>query len=70
MPDPGRGKGRRGGIRVIYLHVPQANVIFLMDIYDKGEQEDLSADDKASLRALADHFKRSITRRSNGEPRG
>jgi hypothetical protein len=67
VPDPRRGKGRRGGIRVIYLNVPQANVIFLMDIYDKGEQEDLSADEKASLRELADHFRRSIIARTSGE---
>ena len=26
IADPGRGKGKRGGARVIYLHVPEASV--------------------------------------------
>jgi hypothetical protein len=60
IADPRRGKGKRGGIRVIYLHVPEANVIFLMDSYGKGEQEDLTAGDRKSLKTLADHFKREI----------
>jgi hypothetical protein len=33
VADPRRGKGKRGGIRVIYLHVAEADVIFLMDVY-------------------------------------
>jgi len=43
IADPRRGKGKRGGARVIFLHVPEAKVIFLMDIHGKGEQEDLTA---------------------------
>jgi len=61
-PDPRRGKGKRGGARVIYLHVPEANVIFVMDIYGKGEQEDLSADQKKVLKALAEQYKRDASR--------
>src|SRR5271157_2779628 len=61
-PDPRRGKGTRGGARVIYLHVPEANVIFQMDIYGKGEQEDLSADQKKVLKALAEQYKRDASR--------
>ena len=30
IADPRRGKGKRGGIRVIYLHVPEASVVYLM----------------------------------------
>lgn len=59
IPDPRRGKGKRGGIRVIYLHVPEAHVIYLMDIYSKGEQEDLSAAERRALKALADQFRRN-----------
>ncbi len=44
VADPRRGKGKRGGVRVIYLHVAEADVIFLMDMYGKDEQEDLTAD--------------------------
>jgi hypothetical protein len=59
VADPRRGKGKRGGARVIYLHVAEADVIFLMDFYDKGEQADLSADQKKILKSLAQRFKRA-----------
>jgi hypothetical protein len=55
--DPRRGKGKRGGVSVIYLHVAEADVIFLMDLYDKDEQEDLTADQKKILKSLAHSFK-------------
>jgi hypothetical protein len=57
VADPGRGKGKRGGVRVIYLHVAEADVIFLMDMYGKDEQEDLTADQKKILKGLAQSFK-------------
>jgi hypothetical protein len=57
VADPRRGKGKRGEIRVIYLHVAEADVIFLMDIYGKDEQEDLTADQKKILKGLAQRFK-------------
>jgi mRNA-degrading endonuclease RelE of RelBE toxin-antitoxin system len=66
-PDPRRGKGKRGGARVIYLHVPEANVILLMDIYGKGEQEDLSAGQKKILKALAEQYKRDAIRQTKRE---
>jgi hypothetical protein len=55
--DPSRGQGKRGGARVIYLHVPEADVIFLMDVYGKGEKEDLSVFEKSILKRLAGHYK-------------
>jgi len=57
VADPRRGKGKRGGVRVIYLHVAEADVIFLMDIYGKDEQADLSADQKRALKGLAQSYK-------------
>jgi mRNA-degrading endonuclease RelE of RelBE toxin-antitoxin system len=43
IADPGRGKGKRGGMRVIYLHTSEAKRIRLLVVYGKGEKEDLSA---------------------------
>lgn len=48
-----KGKGKRGGVRVIYLHVPDADRIDLLAIYGKGQKEDLSESEKKVLRALA-----------------
>jgi hypothetical protein len=52
-----RGKGKRGGARVIYLHLKSVHVIYLLYVYDKGEAEDLTTDDKRELRAVAEAIK-------------
>ena len=52
------GRGKRGGARVIYYWFAAANVIYLLMIYAKNEQEDLTADQLKSLRrAIEDEFK-------------
>ena len=56
--DPKRGKGKRGGARVIYLHVPAAKRFYLLDVYGKDEKADLSANEKKQLRQLAEQLKR------------
>jgi hypothetical protein len=56
--DPKRGKGKRGGARVIYLHVPAAQRFYLLDIYGKDEKDDLSANEKKQLRQLAQQLKK------------
>ena len=53
IADPRRGKGKRGGIRVIYLYVPESEVIYLITVYRKDQKDDLSANDKKLYRQLA-----------------
>jgi mRNA-degrading endonuclease RelE of RelBE toxin-antitoxin system len=62
--DPRRGKGRRGGLRIIYLHVPELNWIFLLDIYGKDEKDDLTAEEKKELARLANRIKEEARARS------
>jgi len=52
--DLRRGKGKRGGCRVIYLHIPEAHRIDMIAIYRKNEQDDLSEAQKKTLRSLAE----------------
>lgn len=47
-----KGKGKRGGARVIYYHVSSAAQIRLLLIYAKGTKDDLSQDEKRVLRKL------------------
>lgn len=61
--DASRGKGKRGGARVIYLYIPEAHRFLLLDIYGKGEQEDLSDDERRMLSALAAEFRHSVQHR-------
>jgi hypothetical protein len=55
--DPRRRKGKRGGARVIYLHIPAARRFYMIDIYGKDEKDDLSAAEKKMLRQLAARLK-------------
>ena len=51
--DPSRGQGKRGGLRVVYLYIPQAFRIDLIDVYGKDEKADLAPQEKKTLRGLA-----------------
>jgi mRNA-degrading endonuclease RelE of RelBE toxin-antitoxin system len=49
------GKGKSGGIRIIYYWAKAANQVFLLTMYRKGEKEDLSsADLEKIVRLLAE----------------
>lgn len=56
--DVSRGKGKRGGVRIIYLHIPEAERIDLISIYGKDEKDDLSAAEKKILKTLVDELRR------------
>ena len=47
--DARRGKGTRGGLRVIYYHFPAEDQIWLMTLYGKNEAKDLTASEKKAL---------------------
>jgi hypothetical protein len=49
--DARRGKGRRGGLRVIYYHFKSDRQIWLVTLYDKNEASDLTAGQKKALKA-------------------
>lgn len=49
--DPRRGKGKRGGLRVIYFWWEAGGQFWLYTLYDKDEAADLSADQRKSLKA-------------------
>ncbi|CAK0756930.1 Toxin HigB-2 [Gammaproteobacteria bacterium] len=50
--DRRRGKGKRGGLRVIYFWWEVGQQFWLFTIYDKDEMNDLSAGDKKSLKEM------------------
>ncbi|SRR6266496_3711438 len=49
--DVRRGKGRRGGLRIIYYHFRSDHQIWLMTLYDKDEASDLTTSEKRALKA-------------------
>ena len=50
------GKGKRGGVRIIYFHVAVASQIRLVLIYRKGIKDDLTVAEKASRRAIIERW--------------
>ena len=60
LGDPKRGKGKRGGARAIYLDVPEAGIIFFLDIYGKDEKDDLTSGEKKALKVLVKVYRREV----------
>ncbi|MCV6799498.1 type II toxin-antitoxin system RelE/ParE family toxin [Achromobacter ruhlandii] len=52
--DPRRGKGKRGGLRVIYYWWDGREQFWLFSLYDKDEVSDLSAREKRMLKGMLD----------------
>ena len=50
--DATRGKGKRGGLRIIYYWWDPKKQFWLFTIYDKDELSDLSPKEKAILKTL------------------
>lgn len=47
-----RGRGRRGGARIIYCWIESRSLVYLLLAYAKNEQDDLSEGQLKALRAL------------------
>jgi hypothetical protein len=52
-----KGKGKRGGARIIYVYVVVAAHIYLLRCYAKNVKTDLTAGEKKELRQIAAHLK-------------
>jgi mRNA-degrading endonuclease RelE of RelBE toxin-antitoxin system len=65
----GNGKGKRGGVRVIYYFYNETAPVFLLTVYGKNEKEDLSSEQKKQMSTLAKLLKAEckIMRRDHHE---
>ena len=50
------GRGKRGGVRVIYFYRSTANIVYFLDIYAKSERADLNAADKKVLKSIVNQL--------------
>jgi hypothetical protein len=53
-----KGRGKSGGARVIYFLRDEAGRIYLCDLLDKSSRENLTKQETADLKALADEIRR------------
>ncbi len=52
----GSGRGKRGGIRVIYYFLTQDNQVFMLYAYPKNESDDLSEQQIKQLKAVVQEY--------------
>ncbi len=52
-----KGKGKRGGSRVIYYFLDEKRRFYLLTIYGKNEMSDLTADQKKQLKAFMEAWR-------------
>ena len=64
QPDPRRGKGKRGGLRVIYYLWLGGGQFWLFTVYDKDQADDLTTEQRKTLKRLLD------TERQHRQPKG
>lgn len=58
-----RGKGKSGGVRVIYYFYSDDAPLYALLIYGKNEKADLSAADRRTVAILAGEIKKAAKRR-------
>lgn len=63
-PDPRRGKGSRGGLRVIYYWWDGGGQFWLFTVYDKDEAADLTPKQR---KLLADRLKEELRQRETAK---
>jgi hypothetical protein len=49
--------GKRGGARVIYFYRTEGHIILLLGAYAKSDKADLTEDEKAQFRKIAEEFR-------------
>ncbi len=57
VASKGKGKGKRGGSRVIYYFLDEKRRFYLLTIYGKNEMSDLTADQKKQLKAFMEAWR-------------
>jgi hypothetical protein len=53
-----KGKGKSGGVRIMYLFLKIHGVIHLVFVFAKSESDNLAADEKKQLKKIVDAIKR------------
>ena len=56
-----KGKGKRGGVRIIYYWLDSKNRFYLLTLYAKNEVTDLKPDEKRILKHFLEEWKNEQT---------
>ncbi len=53
------GRGKRGGVRVIYYWVVSDKILLMLYAYQKNQQEDLTADQLRVLKKIVENYEQT-----------
>ncbi len=53
-----KGRGKSGGLRIMYLYLKTHGIIYIVFVFTKGESDNLTAQQKQQLKAIVDAIKR------------
>jgi hypothetical protein len=56
-----RNRGKRGGVRILYLYITPRSHIHLLTLYAKNEASDLTAEEKKILKRIIEEIKNAQT---------
>ena len=57
IPMENKGKGKRGGARVLYVDIELKESIYFINVYSKDEKADLTPDEKKAFKAIIKFLK-------------
>lgn len=57
IPMENKGKGKRGGARVVYVDVELKESIYFINVYSKDEKAGLTPDEKKAFKAIIKFLK-------------
>ena len=57
IPMENKGKGKRGGARVVYVDVELKESIYFINVYSKDEKADLTPDEKKAFKGIIKFLK-------------
>ena len=57
------GGGKSGGLRVIYLDIPEFSTLYLLLAYPKSEKDNISPAERAELKQIAANIKNNLRER-------
>ena len=60
VADPASSRGKSGSYRYLYLYLEHAGRIHLLYLFSKGEQADLSPEQKGTIGALSQAIRKEI----------
>ena len=56
-------KGKRGGLRIVYMYIPEIFIVYVFLVYGKSEKDDLSESGKKQLSKLASSIRARLLNR-------